>query len=464
MRAQRRALWSESARHACDPLGRERTADVVMAVELPGSRAGHCSARTTVPPAATRVHEVVFHLRPRPDGGGLGWVNLAALLPPARRRVLTWTEYAARYGAASKDIAIVRGFAAASNLSITIEDPQRRRIAVRGTTQALERAFGIELHLHGDDATAHLSHDGALWVPPAVRAVTQSVLGVDGCTRLRWSPPTAMPSAGDNAGERADASVARSLLGVPAGVEGLDCHVAVAHLGAVAEQDPDLRDLVSAIDDIAPKARVTLHQGNPAVADMVDAVLDALTVEPPPSVLVLGWGAPEAEWSGAAIRTLEHIFFSAAAMGIAVVAACPGDGQPWFPASSPHVVACSAADRRQANSQPAISTVFPATSWQEMSLNPGPVAGRTTPDLVAPLVAQAGRSAVDGSAQLVAAGRIAGVIAAVAAATTTSRPGLVTPMLARSTSLRGGTSPTVASPPLFDSLMIAMTGAAHGGR
>jgi hypothetical protein len=423
-----------------------------MAVELPGSRGGGCSDREAGLPDASGVHDIVFHLRPRPDSGGLGWVNRSALLPPDRRKVLSWTQYAAWCGASSDDVATVSAFVAAHSLSITKAEPARCRITVRGTVEALERAFGIRLRLHGDETVAHLTHDGALWVPPGVRAVTHSVLGLNGCTKLRWSSSIPAPLAGGSLRAGEGAAEVRSLLGVPDGVEGLDCHVAVVDLGA---EDVELRELADAIADTAPRARITTHRGSPAVRDMIDAVLDAVSVEPPPSVLVLGWGAPEAEWSGAAIRTLEHILLSAGAMGVAVVAACPGDGQPSFPASSPHAIACAARDRRRANSQPAVSTVFPAPSWQEMLSTAGPVTGRLVPDVTTPVVARPGRSLADGPAEFVAAGRVAGVVAAVAQATH-SRPGLVAPLLAWSTS-RGGGEAERETLPLFESLMTAFT-------
>jgi hypothetical protein len=432
-----------------------------LAAELPGSRAGACRDRVEGLPDPDSVHQIVFHLRPRPSSGGLGWVNREALLPPAQRRLITWRQYVEGYGAAPEDVGIVRAFAAANHLMVADVNASLRRVAASGSVRSLEQTFGIRLRVHGHGAREHLAHDGAVSVPPDIRTVTQAVLGLDGCTDLRWPWPAHARQDRDVATGASAVSAARSLLGLPDDVRGSGCNIAVLDLGANTDEGLGLQALVEAVTETAPLAQIVIRPGGHSVRDLVDCVVNVVNSDPAPAVLVIGWGAPEHEWSGAAIRTLEHVFLSAASMGIAIVCAQPADGQPWFPASSPHVIACAPRDRRGARSQRGESTIFPVPSWQEADSDAASVDGRQVPDIAVPVTTATGGRFADGPLEAIAAGRAAGLVAALAQAVDT-RVGLVMPLLARWQSRQPGEGEGVDQPPLFDTLMSAVSSAVGG--
>ncbi|MBJ7610658.1 MAG: hypothetical protein JF887_14720 [Candidatus Dormibacteraeota bacterium] len=384
-----------------------------MTVELPGSCPGLCAAPAVGPLEDERVHEVVCHLRPRPSSGGLGWVNRQAQLPVAERRVLSWREHGQRYGASPEDAAALRRFAAAAGLEVIEEDLETRRVVLAGQLSRLGRAFEVRLRLHGEHPDTHLTHDGPLRVPPHVRAAIRSVLGLDGCTRLMdvSDGPSRVAAAADASHRAAAALVASG--------DSPDGGVAVIGAGASADL------AAAAVRSVAPAAHVMLHHGGTSPRDLVDGLLAALR-PPTSSVIAIASGAPEAGWSGAVLRSVEQVLLSAAALGVTVVCAGPL-GEAWFPATSPHVVACGPAAPRGSSGR-AISAVFPAPCWQE-AVEAAGVSGRAVPDL-AVLLPERGDEAQGEVVVAVAtvAGRAAGAFV-VAGEQLGARVGLVMPLL-----------------------------------
>jgi hypothetical protein len=159
-------------------------------------------------------------------------------------------------------------------------------MVVSGTALLMQRAFGTVLCVHRcEGGEVHLGREEALFVPLSIAPMLRAVLGLDGCLRVRW----------DDGGGSADSLVC-----------------AVAAPGVVTE------------------------------CAAVDAVID--TVHDPSRsalVVVLGFGAPEAEWSVQAMRVVEQTLLGAAAMGISAVAPSRVDAS-WFPATARHAIACAA--------------------------------------------------------------------------------------------------------------------------
>jgi Pro-kumamolisin, activation domain len=271
---------------------------------LPGSMPPRCSARRAGPAEPDMPVTVSLHLRARPDSPGLGWVNRQALRAPAERVVLSREQLAERHGALESDVADVRAWVERCGLRVEAVHPGRRRMVVSGTLGLLQRAFGTVVCMHACEGGAvHLGREGALFVPSAIAPLLRAVLGLDGCLRVWWGEFEAADS--------------------------LVC--AVVPPGAATE--------CAAVDAV------------------IDAVFDA---ERRGMVMVLGFGAPEGEWSVQGMRVVEQTLLGAAAMGVTAVAPSPGDAV-WFPATAPHAIACGVAGCADA-----VSAVFP---------------GRTVPDV-----------------------------------------------------------------------------------
>ncbi|HEV7676987.1 MAG TPA: protease pro-enzyme activation domain-containing protein [Candidatus Dormibacteraeota bacterium] len=253
---------------------------------MPGSSPPLCAGRQAGPVEGDTLLSVSVHLRARPDSPGLGWVNRQALRAPAERVVLTRAQFAERHGALGSDVDEVRAWLEGCGLRVDAVHPGRRRIVASGTALLMQRAFAVGLCVHrGGGGEVHLGRKGALVVPSGIAPLLRAVLGLDGCLRVRW----------DDGRASADSLVC-----------------AVAAPGAASE-----RALVDAVID-------TVH----------DPSRRALLV-------VLGFGAPEAEWSVQGMRVVEQTLFGAGAMGVSVVAACR-EGERWYPASARHAIASAA--------------------------------------------------------------------------------------------------------------------------
>lgn len=160
---------------------------------------------------------------------------------------------------------------------------------------------------------------------------------------------------------------------------------------------------------IAPKAKIVVYFSPNTDAGFIDAISAAVhdTVNRP-SVISISWGSAEANWSKAAMNSMDKVFAEAAAKGITVLAASGDDGSSDgmshgdhvdFPASSPHVTGVggttltvhgSTITETVWNKQQlgegsgggGFSTHFPTPTWQAHSLPSGRT-GRGVPDVAA---------------------------------------------------------------------------------
>jgi kumamolisin len=127
-------------------------------------------------------------------------------------------------------------------------------------------------------------------------------------------------------------------------------------------------------------------------------------------VISISWGGPESSWTAQALKALDAVCQSAAALGITITVAAGDNGSTDggtgnnvdFPASSPHVLACGGTTlegsgstiksevvwNEQASGEGAtgggVSNVFPLPSWQANAKVPAPsssAGGRGVPDV-----------------------------------------------------------------------------------
>ncbi len=151
-----------------------------------------------------------------------------------------------------------------------------------------------------------------------------------------------------------------------------------------------------------------------------------------PSVISCSWGAPERLISRVLVEEMELMFQAAALMGITIVCSSGdhGDGslpagepQAYWPACSPHVLACGGTILRQApGKEPAEtvwreevsghteesgygeSSIFHAPSWQSAAAYAGQRGGRIVPDVAAKADVQSGYELVVGGVHVPGSG------------------------------------------------------------
>ena len=374
----------------------------------------HGSERTPVPGArlvgpwdAGEHLEVTLRLRPR------------APLPAASPRgeqALSREEYAARHGAAAEDVERVRAFAATHGLEVVDVHAGRRAVVLAGTAGLLSQAFGVELQRWEIGGEVFRGRLGPLHVPADLAEVIEGVFGLD--DRPQAQPhfrraAMAPVAAATREGAFTVPQIGR-LYGFPADLDGSGQTIAVIELGGgytAADLDAffgglDLRtptvvdvfvdggsnaptgDPSSADGEVvldievagalAPGARIAVYFAPNTERGFLDAVSTAVhDGDLQPSVISISWGAAESTWTSQAMRAMDQVFQSAAALGVAVCAAAGDNGSSDgvadgrqhvdFPASSPHVLACGGT-RLEAGGD----TVAAETVW-----NDGPGAGAT---------------------------------------------------------------------------------------
>ncbi len=139
-----------------------------------------------VPPA--QVLQVTVVLRPlnpeahEPVVRAPGWhPGMFAAPHPA--------ELDQRYSPGEEAFVQVERFATRHGLRVVARSRVRHDVVLEGSTVALERAFGVELHRFASEAGHYHAHDGPVRIPPELASAVDGVLGLD-------SVPLHTPRAG----------------------------------------------------------------------------------------------------------------------------------------------------------------------------------------------------------------------------------------------------------------------------
>lgn len=280
------------------------------------------------------------------------------------------------------DIQALHAFADSHGLDITCSDPTRRLVQLRGSTAAIEQAFGTQLHHVQVDGRTCRARSGALHVPETLAPRIDAVLGLD--TRPFATPkivphkngpppegflPTEIAALYGFGGLDASGQCI-ALVELGGGYADADNQAAFAAMGlkvpeivsvpvdgaANAPGDPQGADGEVALDiqvagGTAPGARIALYFAPNTSHGFVDAITQAIhDEENKPSVISISWGAPESEWSGQALTAMNAALKDAATLGITVTAASgdalasdgedDGKAHVDYPASNPYVLGC----------------------------------------------------------------------------------------------------------------------------
>jgi kumamolisin len=150
---------------------------------------GAALLRKTNPNLSIRVS---IYLRPNPKTSSKAASTIATLnaRPPQSRRYPSKTEFAAMFGADTRELDAVVAWAKSSNLGVLDFDAAKRRVRVQGTVAAIDKAFGVQLNdYRHPDGYEYRGREGSVHVPASLYGVVESVLGLDtrrvGRSRLR---------------------------------------------------------------------------------------------------------------------------------------------------------------------------------------------------------------------------------------------------------------------------------------
>ena len=375
---------------------------------------------------------------------------------------LTRAQYRQQHAADPAAIKLVRAFAKEFGLTVAKDTPgpERRTIKLTGNVAAMEKAFGVKLTQKVLDGATYRVREGSILIPAPLAGAVEAVLGLD-------NRPQAQPhfrvlgsainaqTAGTGGFARAHAAAAGTsytpvqvgqLYQFPQGATASGQTIGIIELGG-GYRTKDLTAYFKGLGLAAPKltpvsvdggkntpgtangadgevmldievsaaiaqgAKIVVYFAPNTDQGFIDAVSSAVhDTTNKPSVISISWGGPESSWTAQALKALDAVCQSAAALGITITVAAGDNGSSDgatgnnvdFPASSPHVLACGGTTlegsgstiksevvwNEQASGEGAtgggVSNVFPLPSWQANAKVPAPsssAGGRGVPDV-----------------------------------------------------------------------------------
>jgi kumamolisin len=372
-----------------------------MGADLPGHRRLENSLRPPLPGArlagpADPNEAVVLCLvlRRRPGAPGFPGHEYWASTPPGQRKFPSRSEFAARYGAASEELAAVANFCRARGFEVAEADAARRCVVALTTVEAAARVFGVELNRYATAQETYRGYDGQAQLPPEIADFLDAVLGLDnrrlgvhasnggGTNALtpldvanfyKFPPNTTWTNnaTGQTIGilefgggyDPSDFKTYFERLGIATPAQVISIPASAPLHGNASSPDP--RDIEVALDvevagAVAQGAKIVIYFGSGFMATglpdeqgwyslLSSAIHDATNK---PTVLSISWSAAEKAW-GQTIPTISSLFQDAANLGVTVFASSgdngasgynyeQGDGarHVHYPASDPYVTGC----------------------------------------------------------------------------------------------------------------------------
>ena len=372
-------------------------------VAIPGSEREPDSEHPRVgdPDHASEV-EVTVYLRPV---AALDWVDEEATRPPAERRTLSREELASSYGASEDDADAVRAFAAEYDLEVVDVDLGRRSVVLRGTLEAVARAFGAQGlgSFQHPTAGVYRGRQGPLTVPASLAGVITGVFGID--QRPQARPHLRFNAAAAQATSYTPVQVAQAY-GFPSGVTGAGEAVGIVELGggfsqadlstyfeglglptptptvvgvdggsnapgANQDEDGEVMLDIEVVAAVASGAAIVVYFAPNTDQGFIDAISTAVhDTTNKPSVVSISWGGPEDSWTAQARTEMETTLTAAAAAGVTVTVASGDSGSTDgvndgsqhvnFPASAPHALGCGGTTPQAEN-----GTITSETVWND---------------------------------------------------------------------------------------------------
>lgn len=336
---------------------------------------------------ADETVDVTVYVRTRVDQPDLPDPEELGALPGVTGRTVDDDEFALRYGADPDDLARVEEFARAHKLEVVSSSAPTRSVTLRGTSKAVQEAFGVKLARYRSEGRTFRGRTGPVTVPAEIADVVESVFGLDdrrvGTPRLRRGSQA--PSGLGLSTARATGLPPNTFLPpavadiyqYPAGTDGTGQCVAIlafneptSHGGYSADAVttyfeqvlgipvPTITDVVvrgqgndpgtddgsdpwdtsgevmldlQVVGSCAPGADIVMYFTEFTERGWVDA-LNAIVTDTThrPSVVSVSYGNPEDDprsaWTAAAILKVNEAFRAAAARGITICCASGDDG------------------------------------------------------------------------------------------------------------------------------------------
>jgi kumamolisin len=366
----------------------------VLALE--GSeRPGPDGARDLGPLDASATVDVTLYLRSDPATTAPFNVAEEARVKPSQRRYLSADEARVSFGAAQKDIDAVLQFATANGLKQVRVNQAARSIKLSGSTAAIDKAFGVELHKVELNGAQFRTFDGQVKLPADLVPVVEAVLGLDdrplGRQFMRRAPddvqgairegratqkqpantylPTQVAKLYDfpkqNASGQTVAVFAFNGPGMPGGYETSvleqyftkDLKLPMPEITDVVIQGPgnapgdgsnpndatpEVYLDLSIVGSLATGAKIVLYFTEFTEQGWVDALSQASTdTTNHPSVISISYGNPEdgagSAWSKAAVKQVNEALEAAASRGMSITVAAGDSGAADGESSGVHV-------------------------------------------------------------------------------------------------------------------------------
>ena len=337
--------------------------------------------------------EVTVSLVVRRGGSGNAAASVAELAKtaPAERAHVSHEQFAAQYGADPADLDEVKKYAEQAGLTVTRSSAARRTVELRGSAEAMSKAFDVELDNYEHPGVGtYRGRTGTVGVPQELGKVVQAVLGLDNRPQADPRIQFAAGTAGGAAGGAAAAVAAGftppqvaqiydfpngagqnqciGLIELEGGYNPSDLSEYFAALGIAAPTVLDVGvdgsgnapgskadgEVVLDIDvsgSIANQATIAVYFAPNTTQGFLDAITTAVhdSVNNP-SVISISWGSAEKRWTEQTVNAMDAAFADAALLGVTVCCAAgdhgagdsEGDGLAHadFPAASPHVLGC----------------------------------------------------------------------------------------------------------------------------
>ncbi len=311
-------------------------------------------------------------------------------------QIVSREDFDAQFAADPASFEGLRQFAHQNGLTVdeSASSLSRRTLVMRGPAQAIEKAFGVELHDYEDTATKKRYHTftGQVTLPQTHAPLVEAVLGLDARPVARahfrylkdlkkkkkpkasgtpqptpFNPPQVaelydFPTTINGAGQTI------GILELGGGYQTSDIETYFSGLGLTpptvvavsvdggtnSPGDPNGADGEVALDiqvagSIANGAKLAVYFAPNTDQGFIDAITTAVhDITNKPSVLSISWGGPESSWAQASVSALDDACQSAAALGVSITVAAGDNGSSDgasgnnvdFPASSPNVLAC----------------------------------------------------------------------------------------------------------------------------
>ena len=283
---------------------------------------------------------------------------------------------------------------------------------LRGTPQALQQAFGVQLGRY------QMPDNGAQMIgchlPPSLPGdISSRVIAVLGLDQRPIARPHFRRPAATPANTYTPVQLG-ALYQFPAKLDGSGQTVAVIELGGGYTQadfeqymqslgikppavktvsvqggssqpggdaDGEVMLDVEVIGALAPGANIDVYFAPNTDQGFYEAISQAAhdTVNQP-SVISISWGGPEDSWSASSLNAMQSALQDAAALGVSVTVACGDSGYTDgesdnnahvdFPASSPYALACGGTKLVASG-----ATIDSETVWNELASNEGATGG-----------------------------------------------------------------------------------------